>query len=140
MDLDKLADLLADRLVAIVPAGFHIQVRDGNLWYSCDPGRFPGQLGDYRVGQAASWVRDAFGAGLPVGADDIATIARLAIDNPQDYVDEASHDPWPGERTPPQAHAQVRGQLLHIWYSERDDPGQVILACAPIALAGIATD
>jgi hypothetical protein len=85
-------------------------------------------------------VRDAFGAGAPVSADDIATIARMAIDSLQDYVDEASHDPWPGERTPPQANAEIRDQVLHLWYSERDGPGQVILACKPITLTGIATD
>ena len=52
VDVDRLTAILADRLSAIVPAGFHVEADDGMLWYSADQGSFPGQSGDYRVGRA----------------------------------------------------------------------------------------
>ncbi len=55
----------------------------------------------------------------------------------QDYIDEASHDPWPGDRTPPRAYAQVRGLMLHLWYGGSEITSDVVLACEPIALASL---
>lgn len=55
----------------------------------------------------------------------------------QDYIDEATHEPWPGERTPPQAYAEVRDAVLHLWYGEPGASDQVVLGCAPVALADI---
>ena len=43
MNPDKLTAVLADRLAAAVPAGFHVSAEDGILRYSADEGRFPGQ-------------------------------------------------------------------------------------------------
>lgn len=131
MDVDALTALLADRLAAIVPAGFHVQARDGMLWYSADPGRFPGQQGDYRTGQAATYVRDNLGADGQTGADDLAGVAAQALDELQDYISEATHDPWPGTRAQPRPHARIRDGMLHLGYGDPDAP---ILACAPIPL------
>ena len=55
MNADDFTAFLAGRLAAIVPAGFHVQARDGMLWYSADQGRFPGQQGDYRAGEAGTY-------------------------------------------------------------------------------------
>lgn len=52
MDVDAFTALLADRLAAIVPAGFGVRVGDGMLWCSTGEGSFPGQQGDYRVGRS----------------------------------------------------------------------------------------
>jgi hypothetical protein len=134
VDADDLTLMLADRFAAIVPPGFHVTAADGMLWYSADAGKFPGQLGDYRVGAAGTYVRDNLGAHGETDADRIAGVAAQALDELQDFVDEATHDPWPGDRTPPRAQSEVRGSMLHLWYGE---PHEVVLACEPISLAGL---
>jgi hypothetical protein len=58
VDADRLTETLASRLRAIVPDGFHVSATDGILWFSTDPGRFPSQLSDFRVGVAGIYVRD----------------------------------------------------------------------------------
>jgi hypothetical protein len=126
MNVDDFTMLLADRLAAIVPAGFHVQAGNGQLWYSADEGRFPGQSGDYYIGQAGTDMRTNFGAYGEADAGNIIGLAILALDGLQDFIDEATHDPWPGTRTPPRPHAQIRGPMLHMWYGERDN---VVLAC-----------
>jgi len=135
VDEDKLAIVLAARMAAIVPAGFHVQAADGMLWYSADEGRFPGQLSNYRVGKSGTFVRDNFDGHGDTAEDRLAGAAAQALDELQDYVDEASHDPWPGERTPPRPYAQVRGELLHLWYGGPAITSPVVLACQPIPLA-----
>ena len=137
VDEDKLAIVLAARMAAIVPAGFHVQAADGMLWYSADEGRFPGQLSNYCVGKSGTFVRDNFDGHGDRAEDRLAGAAAQALDELQDYVDEASHDPWPGERTPPRPYAQVRGELLHLWYGGPDITSPVILACQPIPLAQV---
>jgi hypothetical protein len=135
VDPDKLTLILAARMAAIVPAGFHVEAADGMLWYSTDLGKFPGQLGNYRIGKSGTYVRDNFDAHGQTDEDRIAGAAEQALDELQDYIDEATHDPWPGERTPPQAHAQVRGQTLHLWYGGSEISSDAVLACEPIPLA-----
>jgi hypothetical protein len=137
IDADRLTQVLAARLAAIVPAGFHVEAADGMLWYSADHGRFPGQRGDYRTGTAGTHVRLNLGAGDQAAGERLVRVAAQALSELQDYVDEATHDPWPGARTPPQAHAQIRDAVLHLWYGEAGSVGQVVLGCDPIPLAGI---
>jgi hypothetical protein len=62
----------------------------------------------------------------------VADAARHALDVLQDYIAEATHDPWPGQRTMPEVRAQVRGSMLHLWYGGADD---AVLACEPIPLS-----
>lgn len=57
--------------------------------------------------------------------------SRLAAIVP---VSEASHEPWPGERSQPEPYAQVRGDLLHRWYGGPDIASRVVLACEPVPL------
>ena len=137
MDADALALVLADRLGRIVPDGFHVEAGDGMLWYSAERGRFPGQTGDYRVGTSGTFVRDNLEAHGETAEDRVAGLAAQALDELQDYVDEATHDPWPGKNNPPRAYAQVRGGMLHLWYGQADTGGAVVLACEPISLAQI---
>jgi|SRR5579864_7340287 hypothetical protein len=122
-------------MAAIVPAGFHVEAGDGMLWYSADEGRFPGQLGNYGVGKSGTFVRDKFDGHGGTVADRLAGAAAQALDELQDFVDEASHDPWPGERTTPRPYAQVRDELLHLWYGGPDITSPVVLAWQPIPLA-----
>jgi hypothetical protein len=137
VDADALALMLADRLGRIVPDGFHVEAGDGMLWYSADEGRFPGQSGDYIAGMSGTFVRENLEEHGETAADRVAGVAARALDELQDYVDEATHDPWPGEQTPPRAYAQVRGAVLHLWYGGAGIGDEVVLACEPISLAEI---
>ena len=140
VDADALTLILADRLARIVPAGFHVQADNGMIWYSADPGRFPGQQGDYSVGRSGTYVRDNLEAPGEAAEDRIAGIAAQALDELQDYVGEATHKPWPGEKTPPRAYAQVRDAMLHLWYGGADMVSAAVLACEPVSLAQIRSD
>ena len=138
VDVDKLTRMLAARMVSIVPPGFHVEADDGMLWYSAGDGRFPGQLGDYRVGRSGTFVRVNFEGYGQQDDDGIAAVAVLALGELQDYVDEATHDPWPGLRgTPPRPYAQVRGHSLYLWYGRPDIKTGVSLTCEPIPLADL---
>jgi hypothetical protein len=134
-DVDKLTDLLADRMAAIVPDGFHVEASDGMLWYSADDERFPGQLGNHHVGTAGTYVRVNYLARGQSAEDHLTGVAAQALDELQDYVDEATHDPWPGQQAPPRPYAEVRAGALHMWYGGPDPSGQVVLACEPIPLS-----
>jgi hypothetical protein len=137
IDADFLTEILAARLGAIVPHGFHVRSENGMLWYSADPGRFPGQLSDFKVGTSGTHVQLNLQADGDADLDRVARVAAQALDELQDYVDEASHDPWPGVRTPPRAFAEVRGSVLHLWYGETDHTSPVVLVCESIPLVQI---
>ena len=138
VDPDKLAVILAARLAAIVPDGFHVRASDGMLWYTYDAGRFPGQLNRYDAGGAGTYVRNNFYAQEDSSdADRIAWVGRQALDELQDVIDEATHDPWPGTLRPPRPYGQVRGERLHLWYGGPDISDDPVLACEPIPLASL---
>jgi hypothetical protein len=137
VDAGKLTRMLAARMAAIVPPGFDVQADAGMLWYSCEEGRFPGQSGDYHVGRSGTFVEaNLEGHGQPE-EDAITAVAALALGELRDYVDEATHDPWPVRRgMPPQPRAQVRGQMLHMWYGGPDISAPV-LVCEPVPLSDL---
>jgi hypothetical protein len=136
VDPDRLTEVLATRLAAIVPDGFYVRGMDGMLWYSAQAGRFPGQLGDYHVGGSGTYVQHNLDAYLEdySPAESLTSVAWKALDELQDFVDEASHDPWPGQRTPPHPHAEIREGALHLWYGGDDSTSPVVLACEPVPL------
>jgi hypothetical protein len=61
-------------------------------------------------------VRGNFDVHGQTDEDRIAGVAAQALDQLQDYIDEATHDPWPGERAQPRAYAHVRDRTLHLWF------------------------
>jgi hypothetical protein len=136
---DRFAALLAARLAAIVPDGFHVTLEGDMLWFRSDEGRFPGQQGDYQTGSVGIWPQEDFLLCVEhdegSAADGAADAAGHALDTLQDYVAEAIHDPWPGQRTMPEPHAEVRDSAVHLWYGPPDD---VVLACEPIPLTAFA--
>jgi hypothetical protein len=123
VDVDRFAGILAQRLAAIVPEGFHVEAGDGMLWYSADDGR-----------RSGTYMRDNFGVYGETDEDNLAGLTVQALDELQDYVSEATHDPWPGTTTQPRPHGEIRDRALHAWYG---DHGAVVLACAPIPLADL---
>jgi hypothetical protein len=137
VDADSLTRMLAERMAAIVPDGFYVAASDGMLWYSAGDRRFPGQLGDYRAGTSGTCVRDNFDAHGDTDEERIVGAAAQALDELQDYVSEATHDPWPGKRAQPQAHAKIQGPVLRLWYGQPDVSNHAELECEPIPLASI---
>jgi hypothetical protein len=110
VDPDRFAAVLAARLAAIVPDGFQVTLEDDMLWFRSEPGRFPGQLGNYHVGSTGLWPQEHLLTclGYDGTAEECAAdVAQRALDVLQDYVAEATHDPWPGLRRMPEPHAQV---------------------------------
>lgn len=124
-----LGRLLEDRLGKVVPPGFQVAYsEDGLLRYTSDPGRFPGQTGTYQAGAAGTYVRDNFTLWGETDPERVVGACRQALDELQDYVDEASHTPWPDERTPPRPFAELRGAEV-VWGGAPDAP---VLECEPI--------
>jgi hypothetical protein len=126
VDVDRFTAILASRLAAIVPAGFHVEAGDGMLWYSA------ARLGNSRSG---THVRSNFGVYGEADEDNLVGLAVQAFDELQDYVSEGTGDPWPGTTRQPRPHAEIRQSRLHLWYGDPDDPGGVALSCEPIPLA-----
>lgn len=134
MDLDQLTAVLADRLSAVVPAGFHVAATDGMLWYSAEEKRFPGQSGDYRIGRAGTSVRGNFGVYGVSDEENIVGVAVQALDELQDYISEATHAPWPGKTSQPSPHGRILDAHLNLWYGDGDNPS---LAFEPIPLTDL---
>jgi hypothetical protein len=135
VDTDKLAVTLASRLAAIVPAGFHIDARDGQLWYSYSADEGP--LGDYDFGSAATFVGEYFSEYGDTDEERTVAVASGALHQLQDYVAEATTDPWPGRTSMPYPFAQVRDGVLHMWYGGPDIDSPVFLALEPLPLAEV---
>jgi hypothetical protein len=138
VDPDKLAAALADRLAAIAPDGIHVQAADGMLWYSC-VGRFPAEPSSYRPGSPGTYVRDNFEAHAEdmTGADSATAVGSRAPGELQDFVDEATREPWPGTTTPPHPFVEVRSEMLHLWYGDKNFSDDPVFACEPIPLASL---
>jgi hypothetical protein len=130
------ADRLVARLAAIVPDGIRVEADGAMLRFSAEEGRFPGQSGSYQVGTSGSSVRNNFEAGAGTVAERLAGVCVRVLDELQDYVSEATHDPWPGRTAQPTPQCELREAELHLWYGGRHGR-QAVLACAPIPLADL---
>ena len=122
VDVDLFAGILAERFRAIVPGGFAVQAGDGMLWYS---------TAARNAGVAGTHVRDNWGAYGHSDEDNLVGVAVQALSELQDYVSEATADPWPGTTSQPSAHGVIREGNLHLWY------GDVVLAVDPVPLASV---
>ena len=136
VDTDRLTALLADRLSAIVPDGIWVEASGGKLWYSAEEGRFAGQSGNYRVDRASSYVRDNFEVLTGTVADRLVGVCVQVLDELQDYVSEATHDPWPGRTAQPTPQARIHQAELRLWYGGPHGR-QAVLACTPIPLTAL---
>ena len=132
MDLDHFAALLADRLSAIVPAGFCVTAGGGMLWYS-EQGESPVGPEEYRFG-SGTYIREFFNAYGESDRERVVGAAVRALDELQDYISESTHDPWPGATRQPSPHGRISGSSLHLWY---EDQGNVLLYCDPIQLTDV---
>jgi hypothetical protein len=131
MDLDRFINVLANRISEIIPDGFHVTATDGMLWYSADSGRFPGQMGNYHVGPTGTKIRSSFGVYGASDEENMVGVAVQALDELQDFISEATHNPWPGVTSQPKPHGRIRDSHLDLWYGDSTNP---ILAFKPILL------
>ena len=134
MNPDRLAVALADRLAAMVPAGLRVTAADGMLRYTAEPGRFPGQAGDYRVGRSGTYIRGNFSAHGTSDEERAVGVTVQALSELQDYVSEATHLPWPGTTKQPTPHARIANAHLEFWYGG----DETMLAGDPIPCTEIA--
>jgi hypothetical protein len=125
VDPDRLTEVLAQRFDEVTPDGIHVTADDGMLWYSSDFGR----------GKAGSYVRYSLaGAAGESDEADLVSTTVIILDQLQDFVSEATTDPWPGTGRQPEPQAEIRDGALHLWYG---DPGDIKLAIAPIDTADL---
>jgi hypothetical protein len=127
IDPDQLNQVLAQRLGAVVPDGFHIEAAEGMLRYSADT----------QVGTAGTYVRDNFAVHGETDEERAGGVTAQALDELQDYISEATRDPWPGQRAQPQARAQVRDGVLFAWYEGPGSPSGAVLEMEPVPLADL---
>jgi hypothetical protein len=124
IDADRLTEVLAARFDEVTPEGIHVTADDGMLWYSSDFDR----------GTAGSYVRYILEAADKAVEADLVSAAVMILDQLQDFVSEATADPWPGTGRQPEPHGKLRDGALHLWYG---DPGDIKLTIAPIETADI---
>jgi hypothetical protein len=96
----------------VVPPGIGITVEGDTLrftsaWRS-------GTAGTY----ACQWLYQGQGEGERV----LAEACRRALDDLQDFVDEATTEPWPGSRTVPEAGTRIEDRKVLLWYGDRGAP------------------
>lgn len=111
----RFAAELADRLNEVVPTGFAVTAEDVTVEL---------RRGDQFVGSTdmAELVEDSENLDdLPA---NLETAARAIMSNIQDWIADATSDPWPGIRSQPNPNARVQDQTLHIWFGDAD--GQVL--------------
>jgi hypothetical protein len=115
MDFDRLGKAIAERLNAVAPLGFHILYQaDGKLCYTCD---FEGAYG-LRPGEPIeAWARE---------------VCEFTLGNFQDFVDQMTATPWPGERSVPSAHAELIGAEIVLFYGDPESP---TLRCGVVDLS-----
>ena len=95
---DELAAALADRFQRIVPEGFQVRDDDGMLWYSVDPA-----LSFWGGGGSGSYVRLNFDSHHGPLNERVVAVSEHSLNELQDFVDEESALPWPGEPHRPSA-------------------------------------
>jgi len=121
VDAVRISELLADHLDAVVPDGIRVRAVNGMLWYSAD------RVG-VRSGSAGSYIE----ANLHNGDSDEERLARcceMVLSQLQDFVDEATAEPWPGGLRPPKPRAEVRDGLLRLWWEDEEN---VVVEWQPI--------
>jgi hypothetical protein len=127
MDIDRLTNVLAERLTSIVPSGLRVIANNGMLWYSAT------SKGDWnqQPGRTGSYIRDNFGLYGESEAENVIGVSVQALSEVQDYISEVTGLPWPGQSSQPSPHGSIENSQLRLWYG---DEGQPLLFCADISL------
>jgi hypothetical protein len=137
LDIEQFINELTDRLSVIAPKGFRVTTGDGLIWYSTNEGdNFSSKAETQGARRSGTYIRANFGVYGPSEEDNFIGAAVQALSELQDFVSEATGEPWPGTTAQPEPHARIDRHQLYLWYGNSADP---ILACRPIPLILIAT-
>lgn len=118
MNPNQLAQLLAERMQEVVPAGFTVECDpDGML---CFDDRASGSY-------APQWLLKGYGD----IEQRIQHACWVALGDLQDVVCEETTEPWPGTKVFPRAGALIDGGQVHLWYGDIREPS---LRLRPIPL------
>jgi hypothetical protein len=116
VDATFLAQELAWRMSDVVPSGIKVTALEDMLWF--ESVSHSGKAGSY----ACQWLYK--GEGEP---DRLLIDACWhALDDLQDFVDETTTEPWPGETTPPKAGARLEDGSIILWFGDPDTPDLVL--------------
>lgn len=125
VDPKRIEELLAQRFDAIVPEGFHVFFADAGPRPEIAPGMlrfgFEGNPGYPWFGGSGFRITESLNHGDTM-EQRFAWCAERALEALQNYVDEKSREPWPGQRD----------GMLHMWFGDADNP---VLECEPIDLS-----
>jgi hypothetical protein len=109
---------------AAVPVGIGVTVRQDMVLFDAAGLGQGGTAGTY----ACQWIH------LGEGEQDelIVEACRRALDDLEDFVDEATTEPWPADRgQPPRPAARIKGQTVRLWSREAEQP---VLELEPVPL------
>ena len=120
-----LAVALADRLGAVVPPGVVVREQDAELVVLHD-GVLTGVSGAPTILETAEALREP--------EESLETAVRAALSGVQDYIADATTEPWPGTGgSQPNPDARLDGDVLLMWFGPEDAP---VLRLPPIDLTG----
>jgi hypothetical protein len=109
-----LAVALADRLNDIVPRGFVVRAQDSDLVVIHD-GQVVGVSG-------APTIMDTADA-IMYPRENLETAVRATLSGVQDYIAEATAEPWPGSGgTQPNSDARVDDDRVQMWFGSEEAP------------------
>jgi hypothetical protein len=112
VDTVALAHELARRMQDVVPSGIGITVEGDMLWFSSTSHH--GTAGSY----GCQWLSEGEGKREHL----LAEACRRALGDLQDFVAEATTEPWPGSGSMPHAGARVQDGSVLLWYGDGDNP------------------
>jgi hypothetical protein len=123
MEAETLAQRLCDRMKEVVPPGIRLSVEGDMLVFRSDFGT--GSSCSY----ACRWLYEGTGRQSELVRD----ACWHAFNDLQDFVDEATTDPWPGLKTPPTPNARIENGSVIVWFGDSQAPD---LTIRPLPLDG----
>jgi len=118
-----LAVALARRLNGVVPPGISVHAQDGELAVLHD-GDVIGISGAPAILETVEALREP--------RENLETAVRASLSGVQDYVADATTEPWPGSGgTQPNPDARVEADTVRMWFGPEDAP---VLRLPPIDL------
>jgi hypothetical protein len=135
--VSKLVSLLASRLRVVIPAQFFVQVTEEGLLFTSDysyaaPASARWLYRPLALSEGIAWRFEGNENVREYDLESVVNSAWFALSRIQDFISEATTDPWPGSASQPGLpYAEVRDDALHFGYG---DPASPVLACEPIPL------
>jgi hypothetical protein len=109
---ERLALELAERIREVVPVGISVRVDKDMLWFADESG--------FGSGTYACQVLNTEEEQEP--SHRLVEACWRALDDLQDFIDESTTDPWPGDETLPKPGAWIEGDEVVLWYGDAEHP------------------